>query len=80
MPETYVELAEERPNVRVQAARACVVADYSDTYREIDPPWDRALAMEADESPNSFYAEDMRKKAEAAGDNYDLLCAGQDRL
>ena len=57
--------------MRVQAARACVVADYSNVFREIDPPWDRALAREADESPSSFYAESMRKKAEAAGVKYE---------
>ena len=57
--------------MRVQAARACVVADYSDAYCEIGALWDRALAREAEGSPNSFYAEDMRKKAEAAGVKYE---------
>jgi hypothetical protein len=71
VPETYVELARRRPDMRVQAARACVVADYSDAYCEIGAPWDRALAREADGSPNPFYAEDMRKKAEAAGVTYE---------
>jgi hypothetical protein len=57
VPETYVEPARRRPEMRVQAARACVVADYSDAYCEIGAPWDRALARKAEASPNSFYAE-----------------------
>ncbi|KAJ4378726.1 hypothetical protein N0V86_005597 [Didymella sp. IMI 355093] len=68
--ETYVELARKRPDVRIQAARACLVANYEDAYRDIDPPWDRALAREADESPNPFFAEDLRRKAAAAGVEY----------
>jgi hypothetical protein len=71
VPETYVELARRRPDMRVQAARACVVADYSDVYCEIEAPWDRALARKVEASPNSFYAEDMRKKAEVAGVEYE---------
>jgi hypothetical protein len=71
VPETYVELARRQPDMRVQAARACVAADYEDAYCEIEAPWDRALAREADESPNSFYARDLTKKAELAEVKYE---------
>ncbi|KAF3045408.1 hypothetical protein E8E11_008187 [Didymella keratinophila] len=78
VPETYIELARRRSDMRLQAARACVVADYSDAYCEIDPPWDRALAREADKSLNPFYARDLKKKAEIAGVRYEGYDCGGD--
>ncbi|KAF3034810.1 hypothetical protein E8E12_005706 [Didymella heteroderae] len=70
-PDTYVKLAKKRPDMRPQAARACIVAGWEDSYREIDPPWDRALAREADRSSNPFYAQDLRAKAETARVEYE---------
>lgn len=51
-PKTYIHLARRRrPDMQIQAARACIVADYAATYRDINPPFDRVLAREADTSP-----------------------------
>jgi hypothetical protein len=61
-PETYIALARRRPDMKVQTARACIVADYADAYREISPDFDRSLLREAEGSPNPFYAQDLQEK------------------
>jgi hypothetical protein len=59
--------------MKLQAARACIVANYQPTFEKIDPPHDTALVKEAQESPNPFFLEYFQAK-EAQGDT-----TGKDR-
>jgi len=53
--------------MKLQAARACIVADYQGSFEIIDPPHDSALVKEAQVSRNPFYLEYLQAK-EAQGD------------
>jgi hypothetical protein len=53
--DTYIDLARRRPSMKLQAARACIVADYQTAYRELDPGYGPALWEEAEIQPNPFY-------------------------
>lgn len=63
----YEQLARLRPEMRLQAARACIVANYQPSFEKIDPPHDSALVKEAEESPNPFFLKYLQAK-EAQGD------------
>ncbi|THX56761.1 hypothetical protein D6D11_03400 [Aureobasidium pullulans] len=63
----YEELARLRPEMKLHAARACIVANYQSSFEKIDPPHDSALVQEARESPNPFFLKHLRAK-EAQGD------------
>ena len=51
--------------MKLQAARACIVADYQDVYKKIDPQHDEALVREAKASQNPYYLNDLLQKKEA---------------
>jgi hypothetical protein len=53
--------------MKLQAARACIVANYQPTFEKIDPPHDSALVKEAQESPNPFFLKYLQAKG-AQGD------------
>jgi len=61
----YEELVRRRPAMKLQAARACIVADYQDVYKKIDPQHDEALVREAKASQNPYYLNDLLQKKEA---------------
>lgn len=63
----YEHLARLRPDMKLHAARACIVADYQESFEIIDPPHDFALVKEAQVSRNPFYLEYLQAK-EAQGD------------
>ncbi|THY07456.1 hypothetical protein D6D02_07229 [Aureobasidium pullulans] len=63
----YEELARLRPEMKLQAARACIVANYQRSFEKIDPPHDSALVQEAQESRNPFFLKHLQAK-EAQGD------------
>jgi hypothetical protein len=63
----YEELARLRPDMKLQAARACIVANYQPSFEKIDPPHDSALVKEAQASPNPFFLKHLQAK-EAQGD------------
>ncbi|KAF9692049.1 hypothetical protein EKO04_010166 [Ascochyta lentis] len=62
-PTTYEKLALLRPDMRLQVARACIVADYKEVYQKINPSHDIALVKEAEVSPNPYYLQDLESKA-----------------
>jgi len=61
----YEELVRRRPAMKLQAARACIVADYEEVYKKIDPQHDEALVREAKASQNPYYLNDLLQKKEA---------------
>jgi hypothetical protein len=63
----YEESARLRPDMKLQAARACIVANYQPSFEKIDPPHDSALVQEAQASPNPFFLKHLQAK-EAQGD------------
>ncbi|KEQ76411.1 hypothetical protein M436DRAFT_38504 [Aureobasidium namibiae CBS 147.97] len=63
----YEHLARLRPDMKLQAARACIVADYQRSFEIIDPPHDSALVKEAQVSLNPFYLKYLQAK-EVQGD------------
>lgn len=70
----YETLARVRPDMMLQAARACIVANYQKSYQQIDPPHDAALLKEAQASPNPFFLEHLRAKqarGDSTGETYD---------
>jgi hypothetical protein len=60
---TYTDLARRRPSMKLQAAQACIVADYQTAYQDLDPGHDPALWTETEISPNPFYLQDQQGKA-----------------
>jgi hypothetical protein len=69
----YVALARLKPEMKLQAARACIVANYQPSYETINPPHDTALVKEAQESPNTFYLQDLedkQAKGNSTGENH----------
>ncbi|KAF1985682.1 hypothetical protein K402DRAFT_454985 [Aulographum hederae CBS 113979] len=67
IPETYAALARRRPEMKQQAARACIVADYQPTFDEIDAEADEALLAEAKVNINPHYLEAIERKAALQG-------------
>jgi hypothetical protein len=63
----YEQSARLRPEMKLQAARACIVANYQPSFETIDPPHDIALVKEAQESPNPFFLKYLQAKG-AQGD------------
>jgi hypothetical protein len=63
----YEGLVRLRPNMKLQAARACIVANYQPSFEKIDPPYDSAFVKEAQASPNPFFLKYLQAK-EAQGD------------
>lgn len=63
----YEHIARLRPEMKLQAARACIVANYQPSFESIDPPHDSALVKEAQQSPNPFFLKHLQAK-EAQGD------------
>jgi hypothetical protein len=63
----YEHLARLRPEMKLQAARACIVANYQSSFEQIDPPHDFYLVKEAQASPNPFFLKHLQAK-EAQGD------------
>ncbi|KAL4869539.1 hypothetical protein BDV12DRAFT_167574 [Aspergillus spectabilis] len=68
-PETYEELARRKPAMKAQAARACIMADYEDAYKRINPTPDWFLVEQARrrEATTPFYLEDLLRRAEEMG-------------
>ncbi|KAF1989308.1 hypothetical protein K402DRAFT_390892 [Aulographum hederae CBS 113979] len=64
---TYEELARLRPDMKHQAARACVVANYFDSFDKIDATPDSALWAEAKSSLSPFYRKRIEQKASEQG-------------
>lgn len=62
LEETLEELIRRRPDMKPQAARACIVGDYQQLYTKIDPDADRGLLEEARLSRNLYYQEDLEDK------------------
>jgi hypothetical protein len=61
--------------MQLQAARACIVANYQPSYEAINPPHDTALVKEAQESPNIFYLQDLedkQAKGNSTGENHEV--------
>ncbi|KAK0624071.1 hypothetical protein B0T14DRAFT_602512 [Immersiella caudata] len=61
------ELVRRRPEMRQQAARACIVAGATETFKRLDPEPDAALLAEADVACSSAFGEFLRGKMEKAG-------------
>ncbi|KAG9567239.1 hypothetical protein KCU71_g2869, partial [Aureobasidium melanogenum] len=73
-PDVYEEIVRLRPEMKLQAARACIVANYQSTFEKIDPPHDSALVREAEESPNPFFLKYLQAKeaqGDATGENHE---------
>lgn len=60
---TYEELARRKPSMKAQAARACIVADYKESYNRIQATPDYYLVKEAQASHNPYYLEDLKRRA-----------------
>ncbi|KAL2814161.1 hypothetical protein BJX63DRAFT_431564 [Aspergillus granulosus] len=67
--ETYVELARRKPAMTSQAARACIMADYEDEYKRINPTPDWFLLEQAErqQAINPFYLEDLQRRTKEMG-------------
>ncbi|KAL4864653.1 hypothetical protein BDV12DRAFT_200892 [Aspergillus spectabilis] len=67
--ETYVELARRKPAMTSQAARACIMADYEDEYKRINPTPDWFLLDQAErqQATNPFYLEDLQRRTKEMG-------------
>lgn len=65
--ETLEELADMAPEMRLQIAHACIVADYREQYDmlQIRPSW--VLWWEARNSHNPYYKEDLERRAAELG-------------
>jgi len=66
------ELVRRRPEMRQQAARACIVAGASETFKQLDPDPDAALLAEADIAGNPTFSQFLRNKIEQAGPDFVL--------
>lgn len=71
---TFEELARRRPAMRTQAARACIVADYKESYVRIGATPDCFLIKEAEASTNPCYLEDLRRRVEEEGVRIQTEC------
>lgn len=49
--------------MKLQAARACIVADHQNSYQKIDPSRDIALMLKAEVGPNPLYLQHLEDKA-----------------
>lgn len=66
--QTLIQLAILRPDMKLQIAHACIVADYQDVYCSLDirPSW--ILWREADNHGHgTFYREDLERRARDMG-------------
>ncbi|KAK0657782.1 hypothetical protein B0T16DRAFT_402541 [Cercophora newfieldiana] len=66
------ELVRRRPEMRQQAARACIVAGAFETFRGLDPDPDAALLAEAERVGNPAFGQFLRNKIEQAGPDFVL--------
>jgi hypothetical protein len=41
--DAYIDLAHRRPSMKLQAVRACIIADYQTVYQELDPGYEPVL-------------------------------------
>ncbi|KIH94803.1 hypothetical protein SPBR_09234 [Sporothrix brasiliensis 5110] len=66
---TLRELVRRRPDMRSQAAHACIVADYQGTYDGLQPEPSYVLWTEAKRQMhrNPHYAQDLEQRADALG-------------
>ncbi|KAL4879467.1 hypothetical protein BJY04DRAFT_220063 [Aspergillus karnatakaensis] len=66
---TYEELARRRPAMKAQAARACMVANYRESYDRINPTPDWFLVDQAEKLADTrpYYLEDLQRRAEQMG-------------
>lgn len=58
----YRALYHRKPSMKMQIARACIIANYETLYRDLDPDGDESLMLEASFSSNSFFAEHQTGK------------------
>ncbi|KAL4944050.1 hypothetical protein BDV06DRAFT_220627 [Aspergillus oleicola] len=66
---TYEELARRQPGMKAQAARACIAANYKDSYQRINPTPDYFLVEQARNQADAtpFYLEDLLRRAKEMG-------------
>jgi hypothetical protein len=60
---TYEEPARRKPSMKAQAARACNVVDYKESYDRIQAAPDYCLVKEAHTSDNPYYLKDLQRRA-----------------
>ncbi|KAK2753486.1 hypothetical protein FQN54_007876 [Arachnomyces sp. PD_36] len=65
LEETLEELVRRKPDMKPQAARACIVGDYQQLYDKIDSDTDSGLLEEARLSHNPYYLKDLEDKLKA---------------
>jgi hypothetical protein len=61
---TLEELVRRRPDMKPQAARACIAGDFQSLYEKFNPDASQPLLKQAELSRNDFYQRDLRAKAE----------------
>ncbi|KAK4449029.1 hypothetical protein QBC34DRAFT_494786 [Podospora aff. communis PSN243] len=71
-PEVLLELVRRRPEMRQQAARACIVSGGFVTFKQLDPEPDAALLAEANSAGNPAFGQFLRDKMEKAGPDFVL--------
>jgi len=70
--QVLIELVRCRPEMRQQAARACIVAGFTELFRHIDPEPDAALLAEAKKAGDPDFGQFLRNKIEQAGPDFVL--------
>ncbi|KAJ5561542.1 hypothetical protein N7535_003996 [Penicillium sp. DV-2018c] len=61
------ELHRRRPDMKPAIARACILANYQDTYDLLDVDPDTVIMQDARDSPNPHYLQDMEAKIPQRG-------------
>jgi hypothetical protein len=64
----YRELARRVPRMKVDIARACIVANYAGLWTSLDPEPTEPLLAEAEASPNPWFLQELKKKISKLGD------------
>lgn len=65
--DTLKEIVRRKPEMKKQAAQACIFADYQHLYDELNPEPDYVLCSEAENSSNKHYMEDLERRGAELG-------------
>lgn len=65
--DTYAELAQRRPSMTPQIARACINADYQNLFDNLNATPDIWLWQDTEKATNSHYLEQIEQKATELG-------------
>ncbi|KAF3909250.1 hypothetical protein ABW20_dc0105174 [Dactylellina cionopaga] len=67
--QTLQELVRRKPSMRQAAARACIVANFTNTYDMLNPEADQYLISEAKACENPYFLQDLERRAKEQGMN-----------